>query len=58
MLSIIRGKHEPTSQGGLLITEFEGGRHERRIVIAPITAIGMATAKIVPCNDGSKNGAL
>ena len=26
MLSIIRGKHEPTRKGGLLVTEFEGGR--------------------------------
>lgn len=26
MLSIIRGKHQPTANGGLLITEFEGGR--------------------------------
>jgi hypothetical protein len=26
MLSVIRGKHELTSRGGLLITEFEGGR--------------------------------
>lgn len=26
MLSIIRGKHDPTAVGGLFITEFEGGR--------------------------------
>jgi len=26
MLSVIRGKHELTERGGLLITEFEGGR--------------------------------
>jgi hypothetical protein len=26
MLSVIRGKHELTARGGLLITEFEGGR--------------------------------
>ncbi|MCP3872180.1 MAG: hypothetical protein GY699_03365 [Desulfobacteraceae bacterium] len=26
MLTIIRGKHQPTSDGGYLITEFEGGR--------------------------------
>jgi hypothetical protein len=26
MLSVIRGKHELTPGGGLLITEFEGGR--------------------------------
>ena len=26
MLSVIRGKHEVTASGGLLITEFEGGR--------------------------------
>ena len=26
MLSIIRGKHEVTANGGLLVTEFEGGR--------------------------------
>jgi len=26
MLSVIRGKHELTSRGGLLITEFDGGR--------------------------------
>lgn len=26
ILSILRGKHEPTVKGGLLITEFEGGR--------------------------------
>ena len=26
MLSVIRGKHENTPEGGLLITEFEGGR--------------------------------
>ena len=26
MLTVIRGKHEVTASGGLLITEFDGGR--------------------------------
>jgi hypothetical protein len=26
LLTVIRGKHELTARGGLLITEFEGGR--------------------------------